>query len=75
MITGAGSGIGRSCLELFLAHGARVDAWDRSSEALADLSDRDDVTARVVDVTDAASVASAAEAASEAWGEIDFVVN
>ncbi|MGV9869108.1 SDR family NAD(P)-dependent oxidoreductase, partial [Rhodococcus koreensis] len=31
--------------------------------------------ARVVDVTDAASVASAAEAASEAWGEIDFVVN
>ncbi|TQC45746.1 SDR family oxidoreductase [Rhodococcus sp. WS4] len=75
VITGAGSGIGRACLELFLAHGARVDAWDRSPETLADLSGRDEVTARIVDITDTASVASAAAAATEAWGEIDFVVN
>ncbi|MFC9363385.1 SDR family NAD(P)-dependent oxidoreductase [Rhodococcus sp. NPDC057014] len=75
VITGAGSGIGRSCLELFLAHGARVDAWDRSPEALADLNDRDDVATRVVDVTDPESVAAAAAEATETWNGIDFVVN
>ncbi|WP_138998852.1 SDR family NAD(P)-dependent oxidoreductase [Rhodococcus zopfii] len=75
VITGAGSGIGRACLDLFLAHGARVDAWDRSPDALADLSGQGNIATRVVDITDAESVATAASEATESWGGIDFVVN
>ncbi|PBC35574.1 oxidoreductase [Rhodococcus sp. ACS1] len=75
VVTGAGTGIGRACLELLVEHGARVDAWDRSDEALADLADRKDVAARTVDITDAAAVASAAAAAQKHWERIDFVVN
>ncbi|QSE77743.1 SDR family NAD(P)-dependent oxidoreductase [Rhodococcus koreensis] len=75
VVTGAGTGIGRACLEVLVDHGARVDAWDRSDEALADLAGRKDVAARTVDITDAAAVAAAAAAAQKQWDRIDFVVN
>jgi len=75
VVTGAGTGIGRACLDVLVDHGARVDAWDRSDEALADLAGREDVAARTVDVTDATVVASAASAALKHWGRIDFVIN
>ncbi|HEY5854223.1 MAG TPA: SDR family oxidoreductase [Aldersonia sp.] len=75
VVTGAGSGIGRACVDLLLAHGARVDAWDRSSDALADMAGRDDVATRVVDVTDPDAVRAAAEQARTTWGATDFVVN
>ncbi|MFC9765190.1 SDR family NAD(P)-dependent oxidoreductase [Rhodococcus jostii] len=75
VVTGAGTGIGRACLEVLVERGARVDAWDRSDEALADLAGRRDVAARTVDITDTAAVTSAAAAAQNHWERIDFVVN
>ena len=75
VVTGAGSGIGRACVDLLLAHGARVDAWDRSSDALAELAGRDGVATRVVDVTDPDAVRAAAEQTRTTWGATDFVVN
>jgi len=75
VVTGAGSGIGRACVDLLLAHGARVDAWDRSGDTLADLAGREDVAGRVVDVTDPDAVRAAAEQARTRWGGVDFVVN
>ncbi|MBY4127550.1 SDR family oxidoreductase [Rhodococcus fascians] len=75
VITGAGTGIGRASLELFLEAGARVDAWDRDPEALLDLAGMDGVCARTVDVTDPVRVTEAAAEAHRRWGTIDFVVN
>ena len=75
VVTGAGTGIGRACLEMLVDHGARVDAWDRSDDALSDLADCDHVAARTVDVTDVEAVASAAVSAQNHWQRIDFVIN
>ena len=62
-------------MDLLLAHGARVDAWDRSSDALAELAGRDGVATRVIDVTDPDAVRAAAEHTRTTWGATDFVVN
>ncbi|MDF3306450.1 SDR family NAD(P)-dependent oxidoreductase [Rhodococcus sp. T2V] len=75
VVTGAASGIGRACLELLVEHGAHVDAWDRSPEALADLPTGDAIATRRTDVTDPDSVADSAHEAKLHWGGIDFVVN
>ncbi|MCK8674795.1 SDR family oxidoreductase [Rhodococcus sp. HM1] len=80
VITGAASGIGRACVDLFLARGARIDAWDRSADALKSLESLGAgagaaIATRVVDVTDPESVTSASHAVHEQWGRVDFVVN
>jgi meso-butanediol dehydrogenase/(S,S)-butanediol dehydrogenase/diacetyl reductase len=72
VVTGAGSGIGRACVERFRAEGATVEAWDRDPAAGgAD----DGVVARQVDVSSAEAVGAAAAEAGNRWGGVDALVN
>lgn len=66
VITGAGSGIGAACRDLFLEEGATVVGWD--------LRPADDHT-RAVDVGDWESVSRAAEALAAEHGRVDVIVN
>ena len=72
VVTGAGSGIGRACVERFRAEGATVEAWDR--DPAADTGD-EGVVNRAVDVSSAEAVASAAAEAGNRWGGVDVLVN
>jgi meso-butanediol dehydrogenase/(S,S)-butanediol dehydrogenase/diacetyl reductase len=71
VVTGAGSGIGRACVERFRAEGATVEAWDRDPASSSD----EGVVVRQVDVSSAEAVAAAAAEATERWGGIDVLVN
>jgi NAD(P)-dependent dehydrogenase (short-subunit alcohol dehydrogenase family) len=68
LVTGAGSGIGRSTCEVLVARGHEVIATARRLEVLGDLEGVERVA---LDVTDDASVAACAAAA----GPIDALVN
>lgn len=59
LITAAGQGIGRATVELFVAEGAQVIASDINTDALAELSQIDGVTALKLDVTDAEGMQAA----------------
>ncbi|MGX6448598.1 SDR family NAD(P)-dependent oxidoreductase [Patulibacter sp. S7RM1-6] len=72
VVTGAGSGIGRACVERFREAGANVEAWDL---APAEGGDGDGVVRRRVDVSSAASVEEAAAQAGNRWGGVDVLVN
>lgn len=80
MITGAGSGIGQTCAEVFAANGARVVVADRdeqSGQAVA-AAIRDaggEARFRQCDVTDEASVASAVAFTVETYGRLDGAMN
>jgi NAD(P)-dependent dehydrogenase (short-subunit alcohol dehydrogenase family) len=80
-VTGAGSGIGKEIAELFAREGARIAAFDRSSDAgdelLAGL-ERASATSHIFvagDVRDAAAVEGAVQSVVEAVGHIDILVN
>jgi NAD(P)-dependent dehydrogenase (short-subunit alcohol dehydrogenase family) len=66
IVTGAGSGIGRSTAELFLAEGATVVA--------ADIEDAEGVTHRV-DVADEEQTTALAAAVVDEFGRIDVLFN
>ena len=80
-VTGAGSGIGREIAEVFAAEGARIAAFDRSSDAGPALLE----SLRVAgdgkhlflhgDVRDPAEVERAMESVVAAAGAIDILVN
>ncbi len=72
VVTGAGSGIGRACVERFRAEGANVEAWDR--DPAADTGD-ERVVNRQVDVSSAEAVGAAAAEAGNRWGGVDVLVN
>ena len=74
VVTGAASGIGRACVEAFLAAGACVAALDRNS-SVEGLWDDVRVCACPCDVTDACAVAFAIESAVRRYGGIDFLVS
>lgn len=75
VVTGASSGIGRSIVERFVAEGAKVVAFARNTQALAELADRfpGHVTTVAGDVTKADDLARLAEAVA-AIGGVDIVV-
>jgi 3-hydroxy acid dehydrogenase / malonic semialdehyde reductase len=77
LVTGASSGIGRACVEAFLAQGARVIAAARRGDRLEELrAGREDaVLAVTMDVRDRADVSAALADLPAGWGPIDVLVN
>mgnify|MGYP001548632812 CR=1 FL=1 len=76
LITGAGSGIAKSSVEIFVREGARVVAADVSG-AENDTAELygEEVSAVHCDVTNEADVEAAVQAAVERFGRIDAVLN
>lgn len=76
LVTGASSGIGRACVEAFVAQGARVIAAARRADRLEELSgDGDSVLTVTMDVRERAQVSATLAALPEEWGPIDILVN
>jgi len=76
LVVGAGSGIGRAVLEVFLAEGARVAVLERDPGKCQTLRDqRPDVPVTVGDATTREANDAAVEAAVEAFGGLDVLVN
>lgn len=71
IITGAGKGIGRACVELLTGRGARILALSRSQADLDDLAARFGATVIAVDLADNA----AARAAMKKAGPADALIN
>ena len=77
LVTGASSGIGRACVEAFVAEGARVIAAARRGDRLEELREgREDVVLPLtVDVRDRAEVTAALAGLPPDWTPIDVLVN
>lgn len=75
VLTGAASGIGRRCAELFAAEGASLALLDRDAEGLSKVAAAVSATACTADVSDEASVNRAVAHAASELGGIDGVVN
>ncbi len=80
LVTGAGSGIGRSTARICAEAGLRVALWDLNRESIESLSDElneigaTTFTARV-DILDEADIAAGFAATRNALGRIDYLVN
>jgi len=74
MITGAASGIGRACAELFASEGAELALTDINSAGLADFADRGVLTLQQ-DVTDEARWREVVDAVVTKFGRLDVLVN
>lgn len=82
LVTGGGSGIGRTIAEAFVEHGASVallgrtqDKLDRASEQLSEQFGPGRARGFAADVRDPHTVERAVEAAVESFGGIDYVIN
>lgn len=73
LVTGAASGIGRACVDAFLARGAAVVGLDINPDVVGML-DRDDFLGLECDVTDEARVCEALEATVRTFGGLDMLV-
>ncbi len=77
-VTGAAAGIGRACVERFLAEGARVACFDRDAAALSRLGEElpgDSLALFTGDVTSVGEVEAALAGAAEALQGLDGLVN
>jgi 3-oxoacyl-[acyl-carrier protein] reductase len=75
LVTGANRGIGRACVEWFVAHGDRVAATYRSGDPPpAPPGERGDYRAIRCDVADPAEVDRAFADVEAAWGPVEVVV-
>ncbi|MGQ0601442.1 MAG: bifunctional aldolase/short-chain dehydrogenase [Anaerolineales bacterium] len=72
-VTGAASGIGRACVESFLARGAAVVGLDLNPVITSRLTRRDYLGV-VADVTDSAQLEAALAQAVRAFGGVDMLV-
>ena len=75
IITGAASGIGKGCAELFAQEGATVVVTDIQDEAGQKLADAIGGAYLHVDVTDPASVEAMIKSTVERYGRIDILMN
>ena len=79
IVTGAGSGMGRTMVREFVSRGANVAALDinlKSAVATVEaLTDPSMAYAHQVDVGDPRSVETAVNAVIERWGHIDLLCN
>jgi len=73
LVTGAASGIGRACVESFLARGAAVIALD-VNPAIETLWPRVDVLGATCDLTDAKAIESSLDRGVRRFGGIDMLV-
>ena len=73
LVTGAASGIGKACVQSFLARGAAVIGVDINA-AVDSLHKRADYVGIACDVTDAAQLTQAIERGVRAFGGLDMVV-
>lgn len=73
LITGAASGIGKACVDAFLARGAAVVGLDLNP-AIESLYSRTDFLGLVCDVSDEAALAQALETAVLRFGGLDMLV-
>ncbi len=73
LVTGAASGIGKACVQSFLARGAAVVGLD-INPAVAALHQRADYLGISCDVTDSAQLTDAIEAGVRAFGGLDMLV-
>ena len=74
LVTGAASGIGKACVESFLARGAAVVALDLNAAVAGALPGRADYLGITCDLTRAEAVEDALEAGVKAFGGIDMLV-
>jgi NAD(P)-dependent dehydrogenase (short-subunit alcohol dehydrogenase family) len=79
-ITGAGSGIGRACAELFAQQGAKVVLSGRRAEPLAAAVKQiteagGDAISVLCDVTDSAQITRALQSAVDKFGSLNTIVN
>jgi NAD(P)-dependent dehydrogenase (short-subunit alcohol dehydrogenase family) len=79
-ITGAGSGIGRACAELFAQQGAKVVLSGRRAEPLAAAVKQiteagGDAISVLCDVTDSAQITRALQSAVDKFGSLTTIVN
>ena len=80
VITGAGSGIGRSLAYAFAERGMKVVIADVNNDTLKSVSDElqllgSDVLNMVIDVSDRAQVAELADAAFDRFGKVNVLCN
>ena len=80
IVTGAGTGIGRSCAEELAAGGAKVALFGRRMEKLEEtlhlcMQYTQEVIAVSVDVSDPEGVKAAVAEVIEAFGQIDILIN
>lgn len=80
LVTGAASGIGRACAELFSREGASIVVADRNSDGAAEVADYitsagGKALATQVDVVDDASCANAVAATISEFATVDILVN
>ncbi len=73
LVTGAASGIGKACVESFLARGAAVVGLDLDPK-VASLHQRPDFLGLACDVTGPAALRASLEAAVRAFGGLDMLV-
>lgn len=81
-VTGAGSGIGRSCAIRLAQDGAKVSLTDMSSELLGEtielvcaVTSRENVSGRVLDIVDRQEVDAWVEETVRRFGKLDGAVN
>jgi 3-oxoacyl-[acyl-carrier protein] reductase len=79
IVTGGARGIGLAVARRMVASGASVSIWDvdpaAAEQSRAALAADGNVTAEVLDLTDAVAVAEAARKTAAAHGKIDILVN
>lgn len=76
VVTGAGSGIGRSIARLLGQHGARVHCADINGEAAERVAtELENAQAHAVDVTDIKAVQALADSVFSSDGRVDFLFN
>ena len=76
IITGAGSGIGKSCADLFLREGYRVGLVGRRQAPLEAVAEgQPNALPLPCDVTDPLAVRAAFDRAYDTWGHIDVLFN
>jgi 2-hydroxycyclohexanecarboxyl-CoA dehydrogenase len=80
VVTGAGSGMGRSIAERFAREGAKVSVWDINGEGAQETVSRitgagNEAIAITADCSDKAQIKSAADQTRAAFGPIGILVN